>query len=1065
MVRRWFSTLDMAKAYHQGYVKEEFRHITAFSTPWALYQWIRVPMGISNAPPEFQRFINRVLTGLRDKICQAYLDDILVYGNSFRNHVHNLKLVLNRLKAEGIKLRPDKCNLFKQEVRYLGKLVSKDGHRPDPADSEALKFRTPPKTIGELRTLLGFLGYYRPYVRDFSKKFKPIYDLLKTDSVEKKPRLSTKKKRNQLDGRKDVVWPEEFQRTVNDVIDYLKSAEFLAFPDYNKPFTVHCDASQCGLGAVLYQKQEGKDRVISFASRSLTVSEQKYHLHSGKLEFLALKWAVTERFSDYLLYASEPFTVYTDNNPLTYIMSSAKLNATGMRWVADLANYQFVIKYKPGRKHGDADGLSRWTGELEHLEKECTNEVKGEHLGSALAVGCKTNVKVHAGHVNMLKLDEKPNLDPISKEEMCEAQKNDKIIGPVLQFVEQKRRPKKAEWKQLTRKSRVLMQQFGKLSFDDGILVRETKSRRQMVLPATFHDLVFTELHQKMGHLGSDRVEELVRQRFYWPYMQKDVNTFIKEKCSCVASKKPNVPEKAPLVPILTSAPFEMLCIDYLKLNPCKGGFQYTLVVTDHFTRFSQAYATKSKSSKDAANKIFNEFVLQFGFPQKIHHDQGSEFNSGLFKELHRLSGIKMSNTTPYHAQGDGKVERFNRTLLNMLRAIPESEKNNWKAYLPKLTFAYNSTVNKLTGYSPFFLLFGRDSLLPIDCILPLEPNKLNRKTFNEFVVDWKNKMKEAYQVVYTEMDKSGQYNKKKYDEKIRCVNIDVGDHVLVQNVGEDKAGKIKSYWEQKIWIVTKKHGNVPVYTIRLLNGEKTKKVHRNLLMKVNNLPVDVFEQKSKEKQKKKVVSPKTVGTRLVPVPAAASLLGDSSSSSSEDDLLLDIPLTPLPVVSRPSGFAEDSEGIAPEDETTMTARTIVDTGVVPVGELITLADADADALVMDPLTEREELAEADIFLDVTAGTDDEVVEPVQEPVEQDILLDVAAEAVDEVVPDEDVGEPGALESDNEMDDNEIDDLINLDSDAEIQDSPIEEGEESDGDIEVWSDMSDVEATTLLEEP
>ena len=202
--------------------------------------------------------------------------------------------------------------------------------------------------------------------------------------------------------------------------------------------------------------------------------------------------------------------------------------------------------------------------------------------------------------------------------------------------------------------------------------------------------------------------------------MQKDIQTFVREKCAYVASKKPNVLEKAPLVPILTTTPFEMICIDYLKLPPCRGGFQYALVVIDHFTRFSQAYATKTKSSKDAANKIFNEFILQFGLPQKIHHDQGKEFNSGLFKELHRLAGVKLSNTTPYHPEGDGKVERFNRTLINMLRSIPESQKKNWKAYLPKLMFAYNSTVNKSTGFSPFYLLFGRDSLLPIDCIPPL---------------------------------------------------------------------------------------------------------------------------------------------------------------------------------------------------------------------------------------------------------------------------------------------------------------------------------------------------------
>ena len=242
------------------------------------------------------------------------------------------------------------------------------------------------------------------------------------------------------------------------------------------------------------------------------------------------------------------------------------------------------------------------------------------------------------------------------------------------------------------------------------------------------------ELHQKMGHLGSDRVEELSRQRFYWPYMGDDIKMFVQKKCSCIASKKPNVPETAPLVPIITSAPFEMLNIDFVKLDPCKGGFKYVLTVTDHFTRFSQAYATKSKSSKAAAAKIYDEFVLQFGFPVRIHSDQGPEFTSSLFKELHRLSGTKMSTTTPYHPMGSGKVERLNRTLINMLKAIPETEKNNWKAHLPKLMFAYNSTVNKATGYSPFYLLFGRESRLPIDCLLPIEPNKVSKKTYAEFV-------------------------------------------------------------------------------------------------------------------------------------------------------------------------------------------------------------------------------------------------------------------------------------------------------------------------------------------
>ena len=167
--QKWFSTLDMSKAYHQGYIGEEFRHLTAFSTPWTLMEWIRIPFGLRNAPPAFQRYINLVLGDLKGSICECYLDDILIYAKTFEEHVRNLKRVLQRLYARGIKLRASKCVFAKQEVRYLGRLVSGDGYRSDPADTDALeKFRVPPKNVGELRSLLGFMGYYRCYLKDFS---------------------------------------------------------------------------------------------------------------------------------------------------------------------------------------------------------------------------------------------------------------------------------------------------------------------------------------------------------------------------------------------------------------------------------------------------------------------------------------------------------------------------------------------------------------------------------------------------------------------------------------------------------------------------------------------------------------------------------------------------------------------------------------------------------------------------------------------------------------------------------------------------------------------------------
>ena len=332
------------------------------------------------------------------------------------------------------------------------------------------------------------------------------------------------------------------QTIVNETTDYLQSPRFLVFPDFTEPFILHCDASEKGLGAVLYQKREGKPRVISYASRTLTDPERNYHLHSGKLEFLALKWAVTERFSDYLCYGAAPFTVFTDNNPLTYVMSTAKLNATGLRWVAELANYQFIIRYKPGKLNGDADGLSRVCGSessdpLEALEKECTAEMDPNKLSMVMSTQRESSVHPPCLpiNVNLLQLDQTGASKMIGKESLKEAQMKDSVVGPVYDAVLKGNKVRKSK---LSKKSLIILKQFRRLRIEDGLLKRILKDRKQLVLPDSFHNLVFLELHAKMGHLGSDRVEELCRQRFYWPQMRAEIEDFIQKKCTCIASKK-----------------------------------------------------------------------------------------------------------------------------------------------------------------------------------------------------------------------------------------------------------------------------------------------------------------------------------------------------------------------------------------------------------------------------------------------------------------------------------------------------------------------------------------------
>lgn len=820
---KYLTSLDLKAGYWQCEVADQDKEKTAFTVgPLGFFQWETMAMGLVNAPATFQRLMQKVMGDLHLKECLLYLDDIIVFSTSFQEHLQRLDRVFGRLDDAGLKLKPSKCQFLQEKVKYLGHVVSKEGIHTDPDKVAALKDWPIPRSIKDLRRFLGFSSFYRRFVPGYASVARPLNDLLKDSSPQ------------------PFQWTEIHQQCFQKLIDLLSSAPVLAFADFSLPFIVHTDASASGLGGILYQEQNGLKRPIAFASRSLSPSESRYP--TSKLEFLALKWCVTEKFKEYLYGSS--FTVYTDNNPLTYILSTAKLDATGQRWVAELENFNFNIVYRSGKHNLDADALSRIPSAQQDFSEETEYSISTDMVKaicqSAIAPAVLIN-SLYLGQQTIAALDLPAASLTTARKDVITAQAKDPDLKPfVLHFRDgaeiQKRRLSPNQFK--------LFRLLDSLVLREGVLYRKRlmngETQFQLLVPLSLRQTALSGIHDEIGHLGRNRSLQLARDRFFWPKMAQDVADYIKRCPRCLRCKP--LQDVAPLVPFSSTAPMQLICIDYLSLEPSKGGVENILVITDHFSRYAFAAPCRSTKAKPTAKILFDLFVNHYGFPSRIHSDRGRQFEGTLIKELCRLAGIKKSKTTPYHPQGN-PVERFNQTLIRMLSTLEEEKKRNWKAYVGPLVHAYNCTKNDATGYSPYFLMFGRNPRLPIDLLLGTY-TEAEQKDYHTYVSDLKQQLLTAYDIASRTAISSKHYHKRRYDRRVRGSSLQIGDHVLVRNLSIRGKHKLADKWEDRVHqVIDQPDQNIPVYIVSPVdNKQQRRTLHRNLLLPIDTLPIELLD-------------------------------------------------------------------------------------------------------------------------------------------------------------------------------------------------------------------------------
>ena len=720
--QRYFTTLDLASGYWQVSMENSSIEKTAFVIPGGgQFEFTKMAFGLTNAVPTFQRLMSNVLAGLLNNKCLVYIDDVLVVGKDFEEHMENSKEVFHAISNAGLKLKPSKCFFAKSSVKFLGFEISDKGLLPDEEKVKAIHDYAAPTDETSLRRFLGLASCYRRFVSGFSEIAAPLHRLLQKGSK--------------------FCWTKECDAAFEQLKAELQSSPLLGFPFLDKEFILCTDASDAGVGAILSQKDDnGKEFVISFASKAFSGAEKRWT--TMEKEAFAVVWGL-QYFHAYVY--GQKVVVFTDHKALQWLRNLKSPNGKIARWLLKLEQYDYVVAHKPGSQMVHADALSR--APVDFVRIEMLNEaeisvlqVEDPDIGVAL---------------RWIQDNDKEALLPDDASESLQVLYNIRKTMFVINNVLYR------EWRG-----------------SDGI------RRLQVVLPLKLRKEILEKAHANVGHMSTAKTFGVIQSNYYWPGFYADVDEFCKSCDICHRTKvvpRPRWPmQPLPVIPI----PFYMVGVDIVGPLKCtRQGNKYILVAIDYYTKYTEAIAMKNQEAETVVRAL-EDIFSRHGLPGVLLTDQGANFQSKLVKSMCQMFNIDQRRTTAYHPQTNGLCERFNQTLKALLRARVNKDQDNWDEELPNVLLSYRIAKQETTGISPFELLYGRQARLSFSAC-PSDGLSIPTHGPGKYLENLRVRQEELRTAVSTRLEKAQERQKRGYDTRYKSVKADefqVGDLVLLRD-------------------------------------------------------------------------------------------------------------------------------------------------------------------------------------------------------------------------------------------------------------------------------------------